>query len=221
MLQRSGQQPVGFHHQHRAIELRQRGFDLRRPPDLRPDALDTQAALDGEFPILAKLQHGIDENQRHERNQIRRLAVDPQVGNTCGVVGNIHHGQSERHRHLWGRQANPMGLDHRLQHVTDQVDEVFINFGDFAATLAEYGVAVLDDIENHGAEPPSYATEVDRSTPQSAKLAGPQSGATTLLSSGGRKDHEQVPFGTRHGPHFLMHHNKVVPPYPIQPEWQA
>jgi hypothetical protein len=41
----------------------------------------------------------------------------------------------------------------------------------------------------------------------------PACGATTLLSSGGRSDHEKAPSARTHGPLFRIHHKSVVAPY--------
>jgi hypothetical protein len=65
-------------------------------------------------------------------------------------MGDINDGEADGHPNLRGGKAHAIGIDHGIEHVAYQVDQFLIHLGDLAATLAENGMAVLDNFENHG-----------------------------------------------------------------------
>lgn len=153
MLQGPGEEAVGFDGQGGAVELGERGNDIGRPADFGADAADREAALDGEFTGLAEFEFRIDEDERHDRLEGDLLAIDAEVGDAFRVVGDINDGEAEGDSDLRGGEADALGSHHCFEHMVDQLGDFGGHFGDRPAALAEDRVAVLDDIEDHGAAP--------------------------------------------------------------------
>ena len=150
MLQGTGEQTIGLDHQHRAIELRQRCFDLDRATHFGTDAANAEAALKAGFLFLAIFKLWIDEDQWHDRLQFRLLTIDLEIGNAFGIKGTIDDREADILADLRGGKSHAIGIGHRFEHVGHKDAQRVIDFGDGAAALAEDGVTVLDDFADHG-----------------------------------------------------------------------
>jgi hypothetical protein len=63
-----------------------------------------------------------------------------------------------------------MGIDHRFQHVIDELKQLVVHFGHGLALLAEDGIAVLDDGSDHEALTEASGRTGERSNPEAAVI---------------------------------------------------
>ena len=82
----------------------------------------------------------LDEFRIDERDQIRRIAPERDVGDE----------DPQRHADLRGRQTDARRRVHRLDHVVDELQDVGGDLGDGARRLVQHIGTVAKDRTNHG-----------------------------------------------------------------------
>ena len=144
MLDRPAEEVVGLDLDRVAVQVVGLDLDLPGPPDLAVEAGEAEAAflvLLGGVPLD---DLGVDE--------------DLLLVGLLGVGGEVEDEEPERDAHLVGRQADPVGGVHQVEHLADGRPEVVVDLGHRPRLVAEGGMRIGHDPKHDDAPGPDRTT---------------------------------------------------------------
>src|SRR5580704_13580665 len=149
MLRGAREQAGAIENQLFAIKARGADRYFFRAANLRVDFGDTQATFRGNLFALGFGDSGIKKHQWHGGGDVERFAVDNQLRGPLRA-GDIDDREHQRLADLLRGQANPVLGAHGLNHVGGELADLWSDAFNAFALLAQYGMPIFGDFQNHG-----------------------------------------------------------------------